>query len=293
MTDPSADTAFRAALSRILRPLVRMMIARGLRFPELADRLKALYVGVAEGNFGLAGRRLTDSRVSLLTGLQRKDVRALRKGPGAEAPEPPGAGPLPRVLARWSAGPPYAEAPGRPRPLPRAPLPSTPQPRTPQPRTGAGPSFETLAGEVSRDLHPRTLLDELVRLGLVRHDAEADTVTLAADAFLPGRDEAALLGYLGANLADHAEAAAANLAAAPEPGPFFERAVHYNRLTPAAVAELDALARRLQGAALAELNARALELQARDEGNPEAQGRFRAGAYVYRCPPGAPTEDSA
>jgi hypothetical protein len=202
--------------------------------------------------------------------LQRKDIRAVRARLEAagDGTEPPGAGPLPRMLARWIGGPPYVDETGAPRSLPRtAPV---------------GPSFESLAAEVSRDIHPRTVLDELIRLGLVHHDTGDDRVNLIAPAYLPSRDDAALLGYLGANLGDHAEAAAANLLAAPEPGPFFERAVHYNQLTPDALDELEQLARRLQDEALSALNARALALQQRDAGEDAATGRFRCGAFVYR-----------
>lgn len=268
MRIPPSETPFREALTRILRPLLRAMIARGLRFPELADQLKQLYVESATRHFALAGKRMTDSRISLLTGLQRKDVRALRERVETGAEEPAGAGLLPRLLARWTGATPYAEEPGAPRTLPRS--------------AAAGPSFEALAAEVSRDVHPRTLLDELIRLRLVRHEPGDDSVTLTSAAFLPARDEAALASYLGANLGDHAEAAIANLDAAPEAGPYFERAVHYNRLSRAALDELEALAREIQEEALARLNARALALQDRDLRNVHASGRFRCGAYIYR-----------
>jgi len=267
MTNPDP---FRRALARVLRPLVLAMIARGIGFPVLTELLKRLYVEVAERRFGLAWRRMTDSRISLLTGLQRKDVRAQRAAlmfdGGSDGAG--GAGPLPRIIARWQAGPPFADKRGRPRALPRA--------------DDVGPSFESLAASVSRDLHPRTMLDELVRLDLIRLDTDTDEVSLLAPAFLPGRDEAALAEYFGANLGDHASAAVENILVAPEPGPFFERAVHYNQLTPEALDELEVLARDLQGKVFATLNRRALELQGRDDGVPSAAGRFRCGAFIYR-----------
>ena len=187
---------FRDALIRILRPLVRAMIARGLTYPELAETLKQLYVDACARHFHLGGKRLTDSRISLLTGLQRKDIRALRaRLEGVEEDvEPPGAGPLPRVLACWNGAQPYVDATGAPRSLPRV--------------ATDGPSFEALVAEVSHDIHPRTVLDELSRLGLVRHNPEDDRVSLIASAYLPHRDDAALLGYFGANLGDHVEVAA-------------------------------------------------------------------------------------
>ncbi|MEM8741904.1 MAG: DUF6502 family protein [Pseudomonadota bacterium] len=258
MTDA---TPLLRALRRVLRPLVALMMARGLRYPELCDLLKAVYIETAERSFGIAGRRMTDSRLSLLTGLQRKDLRQRRD---AAAVDPaPGAGPLPRVILAWQTLPAYQRDTGGPRPLPRL---------------GPAPSFESLVGEISRDMHPRTLLDELARQNLVAIDAE-ERIELRAPAFLP-HDEADRLGYLGANLGDHAMAACANLTDEPS-RPFFERAAHFNGLTPAALRELDTLARALQAEALAQIAARATALQSRDAGSPEAQGRFRAGAFVY------------
>ncbi len=254
----------------MFHPLVRIMVSRGLRFPDLSDALKELYVDACERHFQLGDKRLTDSRISLLTGLQRKDVRDIRARLAKAGPETDreGAGPLARVVARWLADTAYRSAAGAPCPLRRA-------------AKDNGPSFERLVADVSRDVHPRTVLDELKRQDLVDHDGESDMVSLRTDAYLPSRDETALLGYFGANLGDHAEAAAANLEAAPEPGPCFERAVHYNELTPDALAELNALAGRLQSDVLAKLNAEALALQQRDAGADTATGRFRCGAFVY------------
>lgn len=65
-------------IARLLRPLVRLFIRSGLTFPALADLLRELYVNVAEYDFALSGKEQTDSRVSLLTGIHRKEVRRLR-----------------------------------------------------------------------------------------------------------------------------------------------------------------------------------------------------------------------
>ncbi|MEO1550705.1 MAG: hypothetical protein AAFR93_09770, partial [Pseudomonadota bacterium] len=62
-------------LDRVLRPLVRLAIARGVLFPDLAQCLRRLYVeaAVARGQ-----GRVTDSRISVLTGLQRREIARLR-----------------------------------------------------------------------------------------------------------------------------------------------------------------------------------------------------------------------
>lgn len=264
----TAAAAFSEAMRRILRPLVRAMIARGLLYPQLTDMLKELYIQEAAAHFGIGGKRMTDSRISLLTGLQRRDIRAHRDAPPGDG-VPKSAGPVPRVIALWRADPRFWAANGKPGPLPRA---------------GEDPSFESLCLAVGRDVHPRTILDEMLRLEVAALDAD-DRVRLLADSLVPGRDEAMLMTYYASNLGDHAEAAGANLTAAPEPAPFFERAVHYNKLTPEAVEALEAMARARAQALLEEINAEALARQRDGRADPAARERFRLGAFVFRTRP--------
>ena len=65
------------ALQKLLRPLIRLLLAQGVTFPMLASQLKAVYVQVAKEEFKLTDKRQTDSRISLLTGVHRKDVKRL------------------------------------------------------------------------------------------------------------------------------------------------------------------------------------------------------------------------
>src|SRR6478735_10410648 len=80
---PNAAAKLHAPLARLLRPLVRLCIRSGMTFPALAQLLRELFVNVAEHEFALRGKDQTDSRVSLLTGIHRKEVGRLR---GAGAP---------------------------------------------------------------------------------------------------------------------------------------------------------------------------------------------------------------
>ena len=101
---------------------------------------------------------------------------------------------------------------------------------------------------------------------------DGDEIRLSADAFVSSEDENALLGYLANNVGDHATAVVANVLAAPDDVPHFERAVHYNRLSADSLKELEALSRQLQQKTLEQINAlttylRSLEPDAPD--NPD------------------------
>jgi len=235
-----------------------MMIARGMTFPDLSDLLKPIFVERAEADFGLEGKRMTDSRIALLTGLQRRDVRAHRDGKPTEQEN---ARTLPRVVAQWTSNEAWQNCDGTPITLTRS---------------GKDSSFEALVASVSRDMHARTILDELERQGMVSVDG--DHVALLSESYLPSGDDAKL-SYFAANIGDHAEAAVGNLSA--DTPPFFERAVHYNQLSDEAVEELENLARKRQHEVMHELNAEALKLQKRDAKDRSGTARFRCGAFVY------------
>jgi len=85
---PIAAASLHAPLARLLRPLVRLCIRGGMTFPALAQLLRELFVNVAEHDFALEGKEQTDSRVSLLTGIHRKEVARLR-GAGTPVNETP------------------------------------------------------------------------------------------------------------------------------------------------------------------------------------------------------------
>lgn len=257
------------ACRRILRPLVKVMITHGVTLPAVIALLKKVYVEVAVDSFHLHGKPMTDSRISMLTGVHRKDVRTLREhGVPATAPPPMSVGAT--VIGRWLGDPNYTEADGGARSLPR---------------TGSRdePSFNALVSEVSADVRPRTVLDELLRQGLVTHDEAEDRIALLVEAFVPRADHPAIYEFFASNLHDHAAAAGENLLTPEDKAPFLERAVYYNGLQRQSVDALEVSARRLALSSLNELNAEALALQREDRDLAGERQRFRFGVYFYRA----------
>ena len=264
------------SLRRILEPLARLLIARSLTFPWAANVLRGVYVDVALREFPVGGKRQTDSRITLLTGVHRKDVKRLRAHPRGGARPPRAASLGTQLIARWTALPEYLDARGAPRPLARLGT------------AGERHSFESLVRSLNTDIRPRVVLDEWLRLGLVRVD-ENDRVCLDARAFIPpeGSDEMAY--FFGRNLHDHLAGAVHNMLG--EAPPFLDRSVNYNNLSPAAVSELTELGRRRAMEVLQEINARALQLQQRDARQSGASWRFNLGIYLF-SEDQAPADDS-
>lgn len=267
MTPPSALVA---ALRRLLRPLVRLLTAQGVTYPMLAELLKGVYVDVAAREFGLGGEAPTDSRVSLLTGVHRKDVKRLRAAaaaPGEAMPEMVALGA--QLAAAWTTRRDLRDRRGRPRPLPRLAS------------QGGERSFEGLVAGISKDIRARSLLDEWLRLGVASLDAK-DRVVLKSAAFVPSRgfDEKAF--YFGHNLHDHIAAAAHNMqGAAPA---FLERSAHYEGLQAASVTRIKQLAEAAGMDALQSVYREAKECEARDRKADAPKQRLTFGIYFYSEP---------
>jgi hypothetical protein len=256
-----------AALRAVLAPLVRVLIHFGVTFPTLGGLLKQAYVAEAERSFALPGRETSDSRISLLTGVHRKDVQALRHAPAESAPRPASPTLAAQVVSHWIGHPAWRDGGGQPLALPRGARPGD-----------GGRSFEALVAGLNRDLRPRTLLDELLRLGLVAEGADG-LLRVRDSAEVPRGDLDRLAYYFGRNLADHLAAAGHNLAGGTPP--FLERALAFDQLSPAAVAELTDCAREWGMALLVRLNERAVHLAEADPPAPDAAHRFMTGLYVY------------
>jgi hypothetical protein len=268
---PSEETTaiLRRALRTLLRPLVRLLLQNQLTYPALTALLKEVYVDVADGDFPLPGKRQTDSRVSLLTGIHRKEVSRLR-GQSHDDEAPPRSASLGTlILSRWVGVADFHGPDGRPRPLPRQAGPA-----------GAA-SFESLVESVSKDIRPRAVLDEWLRLGVAHLDAN-DHVVLNTESFVADRGFEEKAYFFGRNLRDHIAAGAHNLeGGAP---PFVDRSVYYAHLSQDSARELEELSRERGMDALRAVNSRALELQQRDAADPQAaRHRLNFGIYFFQA----------
>jgi hypothetical protein len=264
------------ALRRVLRPLVRLMLARGATYPWVSELLKALFVEVAEEDFRIDSKPPTDSRVSLVSGVHRKEVNRLRREKVSRGESVPSVVSLgAQLVAVWLASSPYADEDGRPRPLARFVS------------DGGDLSFEALVAGVNSDIRPRVVLDEWLRLGVVHFDS-AQRVCLNVQAFVPaeGFDEKAF--YLGHNLHDHISAAAHNMSGAPKP--FLERSVHYDALSAASIEALAAQAEKAGMSALLAINKTAMALEQSDASQPSPRQRMTFGIYFYSEPTGPVAE---
>ncbi len=227
---------------------------------------------------------MTDAAISVRSGVHRKDVRVLSK-PAADNPSESAAD-KPRALSLagqvytvWTTDARYRNATGEPVALPL---------------TGPAPSFDTLVRSVSTDFSRRTVLDELVRLGLVE-EIEGMVAPQAA-AMVPSQAYAESLQFLTENVRDHLDAGMNNLRAVVdgEPAPFLEHSMYAEGISDASIEQLANLARQLWKPAFNQVVDAARQRFELDRQNGHT-GRVRYGVYVYSEPdqPVAPARRSA
>jgi len=191
---PPDQQAVLEAVNALLLPLARLAVARGVHFGAVEERLKTAFVQAArEANPGGLPHRQV-SRISTSTGINRREVTRLVNA--RLEPARPRRSLAGEVYAHWLTNPLYRDTAGQPRPVPRQ---------------GPRPSFETLAREVTSDVHPRSLLGEMQRLGYATLDEATDEVVPVKDALVPRGDLPRALRILGANVGGHLAGSVANV----------------------------------------------------------------------------------
>lgn len=270
LPESRSDLSLDAAL-RVLAPLVDWLLHEGVTYPRFANALKQTFLDAAPGVLEDSSTKVNDSSISALTGIHRKDVREWRSV-GRPLPQAKTFGAVMEVFARWSNDPAYCDSRGRPRIL----------------VLGGGPgSFESLAASVTNDVHPHTLLRELIRLGIAnRLDTDTDIggekVRLCTKAFVPSEGAAEMLQLFSDNVADHLAAATHNLRQSGTP--MLEQSVFADDLRPESVAAMNALARQIWLRAFHEVVRDATALSDQDRGQSGADQRVRIGMYFYHGP---------
>jgi len=254
------------AVRRLLRPLARLMMAFGVNYPAFANLAKEVFVEAAVRDFPEGGEAVSDSQVSVLSGVHRREVKRVREEMRQPRQLPLAVSLGAQIVARWCADPRCLDSQHRPLPLPRLA------------RKGGDVSFEKLVEGVSKDIRSRAVLEEWLRLGVATLDDE-DRVHLVETAFVPARgfDEKAF--YFGKGLHDHLAAASNNMLGV-HPS-FLDRMAYYDGLTPESVAKLREHARELAVRAMQDINLKALELQDKDSTRENASFRITFGTYFY------------
>lgn len=263
--DKSTQGALHSAVMHLLRPLVRILLNHGVPFATFAEIARWVYVEVADKEFGIEGRKQTDSRISIITGLTRKDVARVK---AVEKPEDRASAlsynRAARVVSAWARD---------------YPMEGTASGVAPLPLEGSRRSLADLVRRHSGDMPVRAVVDELLRVGAIRLRDSGEAELLHRH-YLPPQGERRKLVYLGDDVADLIATIGHNLAAKPA-DTMFQRKVFYDNVPLEHLPAVRAAARKRGEAAI---DALVGEMAAHDrDANPKVAGteRYRAMVGIY------------
>ncbi|MEM1229483.1 MAG: DUF6502 family protein [Pseudomonadota bacterium] len=246
-----AEQPLLRAARRLLKPLVRLALRNGVAADAVTELVRKLYVDVAEAEFAVPGKKQTTSRISVLTGLSRKEVARLRALDPEEESEPRWRNRAATVLSAWELDPAFQDRKGDPLELPFVTAPGE-------------PSFTELVRRHSGDMQPRAVADELLRVDAI--EAVDDRLRMCRRGYEPAADPEAKLAMLGTDVSELIETIDHNLTAAPEET-LLQGKVRYDRVPQAHAVEFLDYSRRLARNLLGDLNR---WLRARDLDTPGA-----------------------
>lgn len=255
------------AVTMICRPLVRLLIEKGMTFPQFRELMKELYVDVADSCFSLDEKKSSDSRIFVLTGVHRKDIKRIRQQAEKDSQQVISSASLSgEIVARWTSMPEYLDSKGKPRQLMRT-------------ERNNEPGFDQLVSSVSKDVRPKVILDEWLRLNIVR--LKEDFVVLNKSAFVTNKEFKEMAYYLGHNVHDHIASCVNNIL--DEDEAMLERSVYYASLTEDSVNKLRTIASKKGNELLQNINKQAIKLYDADKNRDDATCRMRLGVYWFQA----------
>lgn len=209
--DKIDQTALLHACRALMKPVASFLMKCGMTWREFADLSKSVFIQVAGAEYGIKGRPTNVSRVSLLTGISRKEVKRQR-----ELLEQPAETPVSkssdatRVLSGWHQDSVFRDTGGQPKGLPLE---------------GEGASFAELCRRYAGDIPMTTMLKELKRTGAVAEN-EPGRLTVRQRYYMPARFDPQWIISTGSALADLGDNINHNLTAGGDtPSRFLGRAM--------------------------------------------------------------------
>ena len=264
LSSSSKKKALAQAVSRLLRPVVRMLLRNSMPFAAFEALAKRVYVEVAFEEFAIPGKRPTISRASVLSGLTRKEVqRLVNERVHDDGEQPDFHNRAMRVLTAWVRDPRYHGANGKPRALdPEGAI-----------------SFAALVKRHSGDMPAGAVMDELLRVGAIRR-APNGQLALAQRAYVPAGGEIEKLAMLGTDVTDLIETIDHNVEHSAQ-DPRFQRKVMYTDMSVAAIPAFRKVSATKAQALLEHLDIWLAKRAIRQNDDSNATPRARIGLGIF------------
>jgi len=176
-----------AASTRILTPLIRLLLRYGITYAAFSEMSKKIFFEVAKNDFTLAGKKQTRSRISTITGLSRKEVTRIESLPQKNSTlNTTGINRAARVISGWVKDEEFQTPEGEPANLVFE---------------GETRSFTSLVKRYSGDITSRTIADELSRVDAISTTGNG-LIKLNTHAYIASSNEQEKLTILGTDVCD-------------------------------------------------------------------------------------------
>jgi Family of unknown function (DUF6502) len=269
--DSSLAGVLLASAAKILQPLVRLLITHGVTYQMASELLKRVYVDAARTHF--VEKDASDTRLSLLTGINRKEIRRLCRDDEAYATPDSLTSFASAIYAKWRTTKRYLDEEGKPLKLSRRSI-------------NGEVSFDELVRSVTTDYRPSAVLFELQRLGTVEvvaaNNIAGEQIYLKPAEFLPQSTLVDRIQPVTESLQDHSAAAISNLLT--EKPLFLDRYVAADELSVSSANILRDETQVLWQQVQRQLLSSAIECEAADAATPGTESintRVRVGMYFY------------
>jgi hypothetical protein len=200
---------------QFMRPIIRLLIRNGIGYREFSEICKALFVDVARSEYGLRGRKTNMSRVSVMTGISRKEVRKIRDTPDLDMLASVSRVRRPElILSIWHNDPDYSDSKLCPKRIRF---------------DGPGPTFRDLVARVGGDIPPKAMLNELIRAGSVIEEGEK--LRVVSRSYIPEPNDPEAVLVAGDAIKDLVSTIYHNLGSGDSEARFFERRVYSEKLS--------------------------------------------------------------
>jgi len=267
-----------------LRPIIKIMLKNGVDVSQFTSLARSVYVSVAQDEeFALKAadgknRKITHSRIAMLTGINRKEVKQLVER-GSITPRRTTENRAVRVLTGWIENERYHDKKGEPKPLPYGQQ-TTQAGKKAGKEAGSEANFEELVNEYSADTTVRVILDELVHVGSVRLDDDG-RVHLIEKGYIPIYNHEEMIAVGSRAIADLAVCVDHNIHRPKDSPPRLQMSVRYDDVPEQGAAYYRAMLRNDAEEFLVQQNK---NLSSFDRSkNPDAMGsgKYTVGVGIY------------
>ena len=202
------------ACRTLIKPVIKILLRNGISFREFLSLCKTEFVQTAEEEFGINNRPANISRIAIVTGLDRKEIKRIKEALANSSTDlntiekHPKTDRATRVLAGWHTDSNYLDKHGKPLILPLS-------------NSDNAPNLTSLVRQYAGDVPTTTLIKELKRCGTI-DEIEPNKWQALKRHYIPSFSDPESLERAGTVIGDVSNTLYHNLYS-PDKAPRFER----------------------------------------------------------------------